>query len=94
MMINFKRTLPDHAHIYHGQDLVGELTRQPDLLKPGSWFYVVHLFDDRRGPVRVHDRKTHPRGRRAAHSDMRTHVKHGAAKNLGSRVSATWYLRI
>ena len=30
MTIHFKRTLPDHAHIYHGQDLVWELTRQPD----------------------------------------------------------------
>ena len=38
MTIHFKRTLPDHAHIYHGQDLVWELTRQPDLLKPDSWF--------------------------------------------------------
>ena len=57
MNIRFKKTLPDHAHIYHGQELVGELTRQPDCLVPGSFFYVVHLFDDRRGPLRVHDRK-------------------------------------
>ena len=56
MTIRFKRTLPDHAHIYHGKELVGELTRQPDLLKAGSSFYVVHLFDDVRGPIRVHDR--------------------------------------
>ena len=58
MTIHFKRTLPDHAHIYHGKELVGELTRQPDILRAGSWFYVVHLFDDRRGFVRVHDRKS------------------------------------
>ena len=56
MTIHFKRTLPDHAHIYHDQELVGELTKQTDLLKHGSFFYVVHMFDDRRGPIRVHDR--------------------------------------
>ena len=32
MTIRFKRTLPDQAHMYHGEELVGELTRQPDLL--------------------------------------------------------------
>ena len=57
MTVRFKRTLPDHAHMYHGEELVGEITRQPDLLNPGAWFYVIHLFDDMRGPVRVHDRK-------------------------------------
>ena len=24
MTIYFKRTLPDHAHLYHGKELVGE----------------------------------------------------------------------
>ena len=56
MIIRFKRTLPDHAHMYHDQELVGELTKQPDLLNPSSFFYVVHLFDDRSGPIRIHDR--------------------------------------
>ena len=57
MNIRFKQTVSDHAHMYHSQELVGELTRQPDVLKPGSWFYVIHLFDDVRGPIRIHDRK-------------------------------------
>ena len=69
MSICFKRTLPDHAHMYHGEELVGELTRQPDLLNCGSWFYVIHLFDDMRGPVRVHDRK---RVREVAEQRIRT----------------------
>ena len=69
MNIRFKRTLPDHAHIYHGQELVGEVTRQPDLLNAGSWLYVIHLFDDMRGPVRVHDRK---RVREVAEQRIRT----------------------
>ena len=56
MTIHFKRTLPDHAHMYHDQELVGELTKQPDLLNAGSFFYVVHLFNDRRGPIRIHNR--------------------------------------
>ena len=43
MTIYFKRTLPDHAHMYHDQELVGELTKQPDLLNAGSFFYVIHL---------------------------------------------------
>ena len=69
MTVRFKRTLPDHAHMYHGEELVGELTRQPDLLNAGAWFYVIHLFDDMRGPVRVHDRK---RIREVAEQRIRT----------------------
>ena len=46
MTIHFKKTAPDHAHIYHGRELVGELTRQPDLQKFGSRFYV-------RAPLRI-----------------------------------------
>ena len=69
MNISFKRTLPGHAHIYHDKELVGELTRQPDLLKDGASFYVVHLFNDRRGFIRVHDRK---RIREVAEQRIRT----------------------
>ena len=69
MTIHFKRTLPDHAHMYHDQELVGELTKQPDLLNAGSFFYIVHLFDDLRGPVRVHDRE---RVREIAEQRIRT----------------------
>ena len=56
MTIRFKRTLPDHAHMYHGEELVGELTRQADCLNPGAFYFVIHLYDDLRGPFRVHDR--------------------------------------
>ena len=69
MNINFKSTLPDHAHMYHDEELVGELTKQPDLLNAGSFFYVIHLFDDRRGPSRVHDPK---RIREVAEQRIRT----------------------
>ena len=69
MHIQFKRTLSNHAHIYHGGELVEELTKQPDLLKHGTWFYVVHLFDDCRGPTRIHDRK---RVREVAEERIRT----------------------
>ena len=57
MAIHFKKTALDHTHTYHGQELVGDLTRPLDLLKSRSWFYVIHLFDDARGFTRVHDRK-------------------------------------
>ena len=30
--------------------------RQDDILNPGEVFYVVHLSEDPRGPVRVHER--------------------------------------
>ena len=69
MTKRFKQTIPDDAHIYHDQELVGELTRRPDLLKDGSWFYGVHLFNDRRGFVRAHDRK---RVREVAEQRIRT----------------------
>ena len=31
-------------------------TLQPDILNPGEHYYVVHLDEDYRGPVRVHER--------------------------------------
>ena len=46
-----------------------ELIRQPDLLKDGSWFYKIHLFDDYRGPIRAHDRE---RIREVAEQRIRT----------------------
>ena len=55
MSIHFKRTLSDHAHMYHDQELVGRTHKLPDFSTKVPSFYVVHLFDDRRGPIRVHD---------------------------------------
>ena len=55
--VTFKRIAPDESRIYHDGDLVGEVYRQADCLKPGSHDYVIHLDEDCRGPVRVHERE-------------------------------------
>ena len=57
MTIAFKRITPEQSSIYDADgDFVGEVFRQPDILNPGMHFYVVHLSEDGRGPVRVHSR--------------------------------------
>ncbi len=55
--VTFKRITPDESRIYDADgDHVGDVHRQDDILVPGEAFYVVHLFEDPRGPRRVHDR--------------------------------------
>ena len=68
--VTFKRIAPDESRIYHDGDRVGDIYRQPDCLEPGAHYYVVHLDEDRRGPVRVHDRA---RVREVAERLVRTH---------------------
>ena len=46
----------DEARILHHGEFVGRLYRQRDVLAPGSFYYVIHLDEDWRGPTRVHDR--------------------------------------
>ena len=54
--ITFKRVASEQSDIYDDDgDCVGEVYRQPDVLNPGSHYYVVHLVEDYRGPVRVFD---------------------------------------
>ncbi len=54
--ITFKRITPRHSRIYDAADCVGNVYRHRDILNPGRHYYVVHLDEDYRGPVRVHDR--------------------------------------
>ena len=55
--ITFKLVTPELSNIYDADgDLVGEVFRQPDVLNPGSHYYVVVLDEDPRGFTRVHDR--------------------------------------
>ncbi len=55
--ITFKRITPRESRIYDADgDHVGDVYRQDDILVPGQVFYVLHLFEDPRGPRRVHDR--------------------------------------
>ena len=55
--ITFKRVAPDESRIYDADgDYVGEVYAQDDILNPESRVYVVHLSEDPRGFVRVHER--------------------------------------
>ena len=55
--IVFKRVSPHESRIYQDGDCVGDVYRQDDILNAGAHFYVVHLFEDWRGPKRVHERQ-------------------------------------
>ena len=68
--VTFTRIAEDEARILADDEYVGDLYRQPDILAPGTAFYVVHLEDDPRGFVRVHDRH---RVREVAVERIRTH---------------------
>ena len=54
--VTFRRLTPHESRIYADGDHVGDVYRQDDILAPGHVFYVLHLFDDPRGPQRVHER--------------------------------------
>ena len=54
--IEFKRVTPHESRIYDAGDCVGEVYRQDDTLNPGEHYYIVHLSEDFRGPVRVRER--------------------------------------
>ena len=55
--IRFRRVSENEAGVYQDGDYVGDVFRQDDILNPGEVFYVVHLSEDPRGPVRVHERQ-------------------------------------
>ena len=54
--ITFKRMDPHESRIYYENDYVGDVYCQRDVLDPTSHYYVIHLDEDERGPVRVHER--------------------------------------
>ena len=58
--MTFKRVTPHVSRIYQDGDCVGDVYRHDDILNPGSHYYVVHLFEDWRGPKRVSDRRRGP----------------------------------
>ena len=59
--ITFGRVNADEARIFHDGDHVGDLYLHSDILNAGRHYYIVHLSEDPRGPIRIHDRGTHPR---------------------------------
>ena len=54
--LTFRRITPEESRIYQNGAIVGEVYRQDDLLNAGRHHYVIHLSEDHRGPVKVHDR--------------------------------------
>ena len=55
--VTFTRVGNDEARIHDADgDYVGDLFRHPDILEPGECYFVIHLSEDPRGPVRVHER--------------------------------------
>ena len=69
--ITFRQLSADEARIHDADgDYVGDVFRQPDILDAGRHLYVIHLVDDPRGWVRVHDRS---RIREVAQHRLDTH---------------------
>ena len=54
--VTFNRINPHESRIYSEADYVGDVYRHHDILKPAAHYYVIHLDEDYRGPVRVHER--------------------------------------
>ena len=55
--VRFRRTGGHECNILVYGEVVGTVMGRPDLANPtGGRFYVVHLYDDRRGPRHVDDR--------------------------------------
>ena len=56
--VTFKQIGPDEARIYDTDgDYVGDLFRHRDVLDEHRHLYVIHLSEDPRGPVLVHERE-------------------------------------
>ena len=68
--IRFRRVGENEARVYQDGDHVGDVFRHDDILDCGAVFYVVHLSEDPRGPVRVHERH---RVREVARHLLETH---------------------
>ena len=69
--VTFKRITPEESRIYDADgDHVGDVYAQDDVLDPDRRVYLVHLSEDPRGFVRVHDRA---RIRQVAEERLRSH---------------------
>ena len=68
--VTFQRVAEDEARVLADHEYVGDLYRQPDVLREGAVLYIVHLEDDPTGWCRVHDRN---RLREVCAERIRTH---------------------
>ena len=56
--LRFRRRSDDECDIVVYGQTVGTVMRRPDIANPdGGRFYVIHLYDDRRGPKQIDDRE-------------------------------------
>ena len=54
--IRFVRTSDVEAQIHVGGKCVGDVYADDDILRHSKRIFTIHLFEDTRGPRRVHDR--------------------------------------
>ena len=55
--VRFRRSGDDECDILVYDEVVGTVTRRPDIANPdGGDYFVLHLYDDRKGPRQVDDR--------------------------------------
>ena len=74
--LRFRRTGADECDIVVYGQTVGTVTRRPDIASPdGGVYFVIHLFDDHRGPRQV---------------DERDRIKAVAAAMIAERDLAPW----
>ena len=56
--VTFRRVASDESRIYDADGHhVGDVYAHDDILNPGARVYVVHLSEDPRGFIRVHERR-------------------------------------
>ena len=48
--ITFRRITRNESHIFLGEDRVGDVTKQMDVMNPSGYIWVIHLSEDHRGP--------------------------------------------
>ncbi len=55
--VKFRRRAAGECDIVVYGQTVGTVMRRPDIANPdGGWYFVIHLYDDRRGPRQLDDR--------------------------------------
>ena len=54
--VTFRRVAPNESRVYRDSHHVGDVYALDDLLREGVRYFEIHLDEDPRGPVRVHDR--------------------------------------
>ena len=54
--VTFRRIAPDESRIFRDGEIVGDVYALDDSLRESARYFEIHLDEDPRGPVRLHDR--------------------------------------